>query len=47
MINLDSDEDEAEDDDENLMFVSSTKRKRVQAYIPVDNSMLIAYEHTH
>jgi hypothetical protein len=49
VIVLDSSEEEGneEDDDDNVRFVSETKRKRVQAYVPVDNSMFIAYERTH
>jgi site-specific DNA-cytosine methylase len=49
VITIDSDEDEAlaEDDNDNLMFVSPTTRKRMQAYVPVNNSMFIAYERTH
>ena len=49
VIILDSSEEEGneEDDVDNMMFVPETKRKRVQAYVPVDNSLFIAYDRTH
>lgn len=51
VINLDSDEEDAkagsEDRDDNPIFSSASKRKLVQAYVPVDNTMFIAYERTH
>jgi DNA (cytosine-5)-methyltransferase 1 len=51
VILLDSDSEnvgaETEDSDDNPVFVSATKRKRVQTYVPVDNTMFMAYQRTH
>jgi len=56
VITIESDEDDVEyrdqdedgdDDDENPLFVSTPQRKPVQPYVPVDNSIFIAYERTN
>jgi hypothetical protein len=34
-------------DDDSVLFVSETKRKQVQTYVPVDNSIFVAYQRTN